>query len=120
MSRSTPSESFCDDGCPVRRTAEVIGHKWSTLIVRDLLNGKKRYSQLERSLAGISPKVLSDRLQELERHRLITRTEYPTIPPTTDYELTELGRQLEGVIRAMHEFGLTLKEAAVPATRNNA
>jgi DNA-binding HxlR family transcriptional regulator len=120
MTANTPFDRPCDNACPVRRTAEVIGHKWSTLIVRDLLTGKKRYSQLERSLTGISPKVLSDRLQELEGHRLITRTEYPTIPPTTDYELTELGRSLEGVIRAMYEFGLLLKEEATSAVRKNA
>jgi hypothetical protein len=60
----------------VRKTAEVIGHKWSTLIVRDLLTGKKRYSELARSLTGISPKVLSERLQDLEHNRLVTRTVY--------------------------------------------
>lgn len=122
----------CDTGCPVRRTAEVIGHKWSTLIVRDLLTGKKRYSELARSLMGISPKVLSERLQDLESHRLVTRTVYPTIPPTTDYELTELGKRLEGVIRAMYEYGLKLSgdgvtsrqteagSSPVPATREQA
>lgn len=108
VNADAPPDGACDNGCPVRRTAEVIGHKWSTLIVRDLLTGKKRYSELERSLAGISPKVLSDRLRELEAHRLIVRTVYPTVPPATDYQLSELGKGLEGVIRAMHEFGLLL------------
>jgi DNA-binding HxlR family transcriptional regulator len=106
VTASPPFNTSCDSGCPVRKTAEVIGHKWSTLIVRDLLTGKKRYSELARSLTGISPKVLSERLQELESNRLVTRTVYPTVPPTTDYELTELGKGLEGVIRAMYEFGL--------------
>ena len=108
MTASLPFNTSCDSGCPVRKTAEVIGHKWSTLIVRDLLTGKKRYSELARSLTGISPKVLSERLQELESNRLLTRTVYPTVPPTTDYALTELGKGLEGVIRAMYEFGLSL------------
>lgn len=99
----------CDAACPVQRTADIIEHKWVTLIVRDLLSGKKRYSELARSLAGISPKVLSARLQELEAHRLVARTVYPTIPPTTEYELTELGRKLETVIRAMQEFGTLLR-----------
>jgi DNA-binding HxlR family transcriptional regulator len=98
----------CDAACPVQRTADIIEHKWTTLIVRDLLSGKKRYSELARSLSGISPKVLSERLQELEGHRLVMRTVYPTTPPTTEYELTELGRKLEVVIRAMQEFGQLL------------
>lgn len=109
MNANLPLENQCDTACPVRRTAEVIGHKWSTLIVRDLLTGKKRYSELERSLAGISPKVLSERLRELEVHGLLTRTVYQTIPPSTDYELTDLGRGLENVIRAMYEFGLRIQ-----------
>ena len=109
MTTNPPLANQCDTACPVRRTAEVIGHKWSTLIVRDLLTGKKRYSELERSLAGISPKVLSERLQELEANGLVIRTVYPTLPPTTDYELTELGKGLESVIRAMHEFGLRIQ-----------
>jgi DNA-binding HxlR family transcriptional regulator len=114
MTANPPVNTPCDSGCPVRKAAEIIGHKWSTLIVRDLLTGKKRYSELARSLTGISPKVLSERLQELESNRLVTRTVYPTVPPTTDYELTELGKGLEGVIRAMHEFGLKLAGGAVP------
>lgn len=109
MSANPPVENHCDTACPVRRTAEVIGHKWSTLIVRDLLTGKKRYSELERSLTGISPKVLSERLQELEANGLVIRTVYPTVPPTTDYALTELGKGLESVIRAMYEFGLRIQ-----------
>ena len=109
MNANPPLENQCDTACPVRRTAEVIGHKWSTLIVRDLLTGKKRYSELERSLAGISPKVLSERLRELEVNGLLTRTVYQTIPPSTDYELTDLGRGLENVIRAMYEFGLRIQ-----------
>jgi DNA-binding HxlR family transcriptional regulator len=107
-------EMSCGNDCPVRRAAEVVGHKWATLIVRDLLTGRKRYSELERSLTGISPKVLSDRLQQLEKQRVITRTEYPTVPPTTDYQLTELGKNLEGVIRALYEFGLSLNDGSPP------
>jgi DNA-binding HxlR family transcriptional regulator len=98
----------CDAACPVRKTADILDHKWVTLIVRDLLTGAKRYSELAQSLAGISPKVLSDRLQQLERQGLLTRTVFPTVPPSTEYALTPLGQQLEGVIRAMQEFGSQL------------
>lgn len=108
-------DASCDAACPVQKTANIIEHKWATLIVRDLLSGRKRYSELARSLSGISPKVLSERLRELEVSCLVTRTVYPTVPPTTDYELTELGRKLEGVIRAMQEFGLLLPGANATA-----
>ena len=108
MTTESPREVSCDSACPVRKTAGIIEHKWTTLIVRDLLSGKKRYSELARSLAGISPKVLSQRLQALERNRIIARTVYPTVPPMTEYELTELGRNLEPVLLAMETFGRLL------------
>ena len=79
--------------------------KWTTLIVRDLLGGKKRYSELQRSLAGISPRLLALRLRSLEQQGLLTRTVYATNPPTTEYELTARGRELRAVIKAMAKFG---------------
>lgn len=109
----------CDAACPVLRTADIIEHKWTTLIVRDLLSGRKRYSELIRSLSGISPKVLSERLRELEANGLLTRRVYTTVPPTTDYELTELGRKLETVIHAMKEFGLLLPGATAMAQQTH-
>jgi DNA-binding HxlR family transcriptional regulator len=108
------SSSPCDDECPIRRCAEVIEGKWTTLVVRELLPGKKRYSEIQRALPGISPKVLTARLRKLEEQRLVTRTVYPTIPPTTEYELTPFGRKLEEVLRAMAGFGLEMG-AAVPS-----
>lgn len=95
----------CDGTCPVQRTAKILDGKWTTLIVRDLIGGKKRYSELQRSLPGISPRLLAARLRLLERNGMLTRTVYPTIPPTTEYELTPLGRGLRGVINAMAKFG---------------
>ncbi len=99
----------CDEECPVRLAAQIVGHKWTTLVVRDLLSGKKRYSELQRSISGISPRMLAERLKELENAGVITRTVFPTIPPTTEYELTRLGRKLEKVINALAEFGMALK-----------
>jgi DNA-binding HxlR family transcriptional regulator len=104
----------CDDQCPVHQTAQILEHKWVTLIVRDLLGGKKRFSELAQSLAGISAKVLSERLRELEAAGLVTRTVYPTVPPSTEYQLTELGKKLEVVIRAMQEFGTLFTESRPP------
>ena len=100
----------CDATCPVRRAARFIGLKWTTLIARDLLSGKKRYSELMKSVEGISPRLLTERLRELEAAGLVTRTVYPTVPPSTDYELTELGMGFERVIQAMAVFGASLPE----------
>lgn len=105
---------ICDDTCPVRRTAEIIGYKWTTLIVRDLLPGKKRFSELLRSVGGISPRLLTERLRELEAAGLLSRTVYPTVPPSTEYELTPLGRELESVIDAMARFGMAMDAARGP------
>jgi len=98
----------CSDECPVKKTAELIEGKWTTLVIRELLTGKKRYSDLQRALNGISPKILTTRLRHLEQHKVINRTVYPTVPPTTEYELTPLGRELENVIKAMANFGSKL------------
>lgn len=95
----------CGDDCPVGRTAGIIDGKWTTLIVRDLLSGTKRYSELQRGIPGITPKMLSARLQMLEANGLVSKKIYPTIPPKTEYTLTPLGRGMEGVIMAMAEFG---------------
>lgn len=110
MPSDNNSDAQCDDSCPVRKTADILEHKWATLIIRDLLGGKKRYSELAKSLDGISAKVLSERLQQLEANGLLTRTVYPTVPPSTEYQLTALGQKLEVVIQAMQEFGNQLPE----------
>lgn len=105
------TEIICDDECPVAKASEILSGKWTTLIVRDLLSGKKRYSELQRSLLGISPRMLAARLSMLEQAGLITKTIYPTVPPKTEYELTEAGRRIEPVIAAMADFGAGLAAA---------
>jgi DNA-binding HxlR family transcriptional regulator len=95
----------CEIFCPVQKTAKILDGKWTTLIVRDLIGGKKRYSELQRSLSGISPRLLAARLRLLEQNGLLTRTVYSTVPPTTEYELTGLGYGFREVIEAMAKFG---------------
>ncbi len=104
------TQSNCNDNCPVRRTAQIIDGKWTTQIVRDLLPGKKRYSELLAGLPGISPKILAQRLRMLEDEGLITKTTYAEVPPRTEYALTPLGLQLKGVIWAMSQFGEALSK----------
>lgn len=102
------NSELCDSECPVARASEIIGGKWTTLIVRDLLSGTKRYSQLQRSLEGISPRMLAARLAMLEERGLIAKKIYPTVPPKTEYSLTQQGRAMEPVIAAMAVFGQRL------------
>ena len=98
----------CNDTCPVARAAEIISGKWTTLIIRDLLGGSRRYSELQKSLGGVSPRMLAMRLTELEAAGLITKTITPSVPPRTDYALTEKGWSLQPVIAAMAAFGVRL------------
>lgn len=108
MLTSIVQVEVCDDECPIKKTADVIEGRWTTLVIRELLPGKKRFSEIQRALTGISPKVLTARLRLLERRQLLTRTVYATVPPMTEYELTTLGRQLEAVLDAMADFGRNL------------
>lgn len=92
-------------GCPVARTAEIIGNKWTPLIVRDLARGERRFSELERSLVGISPKTLSERLKRLEEAGVVTRDCFAEVPPRVEYALTAKGFALLPVIESMRAFG---------------
>jgi DNA-binding HxlR family transcriptional regulator len=91
--------------CAVARCAELIGGKWMLLVVRDLATGPKSYSELESSLAGISPRTLCERLKELAAAGMVTRTRIKGLPPRTMYELTERGVALSPIIEAMRDVG---------------
>lgn len=94
-----------DAVCPVARTAEIISGKWTLLIIRDLASGVKRFNQLERSLHGISPKTLSERLRSLEEDGIINRQTFAEVPPRVEYSLTLKGRDLVHVIESMRSYG---------------
>lgn len=94
-----------DARCVVERTAEVIGGKWTTLILRDLLRGTRRFGELRAALGSVSPKTLTDRLRELERSGLVTRKVYPEVPPRVEYTLTPKGEALRPVVDAMAAWG---------------
>ncbi len=93
-----------DDSCPVCRTAEVISGKWTLLIIRDLADDSLRFCELERSLAGISPRTLSLRLRALEEEGVVERRTYPEVPPRVEYALTDKGRALEPTVRALKSW----------------
>ena len=103
-------------GCPVARTAEIIGNKWTPLIVRDLSRGRRRFSELERSLHGISPKTLSERLKRLEEAGVVDRCCFAEVPPRVEYSLTAKGHALLPVIESMRAFGTAwLSDDSCPA-----
>lgn len=102
---TTTNTDPCEESCPVRLAADLLEHKWVTLIIRDLLGGKKRFSELERSLQPVSAKVLTSRLKELEKAGLIKRTIYPSVPPTTEYEIANSRDELLSIILAMEALG---------------
>ncbi|MDL2345235.1 helix-turn-helix domain-containing protein [Deinococcus sp. MIMF12] len=91
--------------CGVERTMDVLGGRWTTLIVRELLGGKRRFSELRRALQGISPKTLTARLRDLEGREVLTRTVYAEVPPRVEYTLTPRGEALGEIIAAMARWG---------------
>lgn len=97
--------------CPVETTMTLIGNKWTVLIVRDLLQGTKRFSELRRSVGNVSQKVLTSNLREMEADGLVSRKVYAEVPPRVEYSLTPTGRSLETVIDAMRSWGTAYQHA---------
>ena len=101
------AKTFTD--CPVEYTASLIANKWKIIILRELLTGTKRYNELTRSVVGISAKVLTENLRELEKDGIINRKVYPEVPPRVEYSLTKKGEDLKDDIETMKVFGLKYK-----------
>jgi DNA-binding HxlR family transcriptional regulator len=97
--------SDTDSTCPVNATAELVGGKWTLLVIRDLAAGACRFCELERSLAGISPRTLSLRLRALEEEGIVRRNTHPEMPPRVEYSLTDKGRALLPLIEDMRRYG---------------
>jgi DNA-binding HxlR family transcriptional regulator len=94
-----------DESCPVCRTAEIVCGKWTLLLVRDLSEGRSRFCELERSLAGISPRTLSLRLRALEEEGIVERQTFAEVPPRVEYALTPKGVALLPIIESMRDYG---------------
>jgi DNA-binding HxlR family transcriptional regulator len=95
-----------DPQCPVARTLEIIGERWTMLILRDLIiEGPRKFQDLLTSLSGISPNTLSARLKTLEDHGLVERRFYEDHPPRAEYVLTEKGRDLRPVLQTLRDWG---------------
>lgn len=96
--------------CPVATTVQLIGSKWKLLILRNLLARPWRFNELQKSLDGISQKVLTDSLRSMETDGIITRTVYPEVPPRVEYALSDLGETMRPIIASMETWGLDYKE----------
>ena len=94
-----------DRTCSVAACAEIIGAKWTAILVHDMSEGPRRFSELEHSCAGISPRTLSERLRWLDQEGIVKRRSYPESPPRVEYELTEKGSALLPIIAEMRQFG---------------
>jgi phage integrase family site-specific recombinase len=91
--------------CPVELTLLLISNKWKVLIIRDLLDGTKRFSELKKSINSISQKVLTSNLREMEENDLLTRKVYPEVPPRVEYTLTDIGYSLKTLLDDMDKWG---------------
>jgi DNA-binding HxlR family transcriptional regulator len=95
----------CAHGCAVTTTVDLIGGKWKTVALYHLLGRSLRFSELQRKLPGVTQRMLTLQLRELEADGLVHREVYPQVPPKVEYSLTELGQTLEPIIQAMFSWG---------------
>ncbi len=117
-----PAENQCFDAsfkCPIQFVVDLLGNKWSILVLRELFGGDRRTGELLTALPGISTKTLTQRLRELEAQGLVERRIYAEIPPHVEYALTPKGWQIKPVMIALHEVGtqwLTQETCVCPLT----
>lgn len=98
--------------CPVETTLTLIGDKWKVLILRDLMGGTKRFGELKRSIGGVSQKVLTAQLRDMEGNGLVNRKAYAEVPPKVEYSLTQLGQSLKPILDAMQSWGEEYKKSS--------
>jgi DNA-binding HxlR family transcriptional regulator len=91
---------------PVENTLQVIGSKWTVLIIRELSVEMRRFGELEKLLTGISPRTLSMRLTSLEKFGIVERKVFPEVPPRVEYKLSKTGKTLEPVLKVMNQWGV--------------
>ena len=92
--------------CEVETTIKIIGGRWKVLIIRELISGVKRFGELQRALHGVTQKMLTQQLRELEADGIVHREIYPQIPPKVEYSLTPLGETLKPILYAMHDWAV--------------
>jgi len=95
----------CSEGCPVEAALEVIGGKWKGVTLYHLMNGTKRFNELQRAIGDVTQRMLTKQLRELESAGLVHREVYPVVPPKVEYSLTEKGRTLEPILMSLKAWG---------------
>ena len=96
--------------CPVATTVQLIGNKWKLLILRNLLANTQRFNEIHKTIPGISQKVLTENLRSMEEDGIITRTVYAEVPPRVEYSLSDLGKTMRPIIKAMEIWGTGYQE----------
>lgn len=103
------------DECTVEAALEVVGGKWKLVILRHLLDGTKRFGELDRALNGITPRMLTRQLRELEADGLVLRTVYPQVPPKVEYSVTDLGESLRTITGLLERWGQDYRDRRADA-----
>ena len=93
------------NSCPIEQTLSIIGGVWKVIIIRELLDGTRRYGELRRAMPGVTHKMLTQQLRELEQDGVVHREVYREVPPKVEYSLTPLGQRLSPLLDAMREWG---------------
>ena len=101
--------------CPVATAVQLIGNKWKLLVIQRLLDRPYRFNELCRSINGLSEKVLSENLKQLEADRIVTRTAYAEVPLRVEYALSDVGESMRPIIGALQEWGTEYKEMLAEA-----
>ena len=114
----TSRRTYCEFGCPVEATLDVIGGKWKCVILFHLLSGTKRFNELRRLMPEVTQRMLTRQLRELESDQIIKRTVYPEVPPKVEYSLTDFGRTLEPIMKMLQQWGLDYLEKISEIRRN--
>lgn len=110
MGYAQKMNKLCDHKCGVSRFLTLLNGPWATLIVRELLAGPRRFTELRDALTGISPHTLTSRLRQFEENGIVTRTAYAEIPPRVEYALTPVGEGLREVLEAMSAWALSIPD----------
>ena len=102
----------CSSGCPVEAALDSIGNKWKGVILFHLLSGTKRFNELRRLIPGVTQRMITLQLRELEADNIIIRTVYPEVPPRVEYRLSEFGQELEPIIFSLERWGEKIMQQA--------
>ncbi len=103
--KRTKKAACIQDGCPIEVSLEVIGGMWKTLIIRELMGGTRRYSEVHRALSPVTHKMLAQQLRELEKDGVVMRKVYPQVPPKVEYSLSRMGKELIPLMGMMKDWG---------------